>query len=77
MAERKEKYKNVYTPIPETDFLDALIKAGIADSNATRNSKPQKIDFNASNNSTWDLRKYGIEGDWRTNNIYDSVDLAV
>jgi len=45
---------------PQTDLLDALVKVGIADSNVTRNNKPH----------TWDLRKYGIEGEWRTNNIY-------
>jgi len=62
---------------PQTDLLDALVKVGIADSNVTRNNKPQKIDFDASNNSTWDLRKYGIEGEWRTNNIYDDKNSII
>ncbi|WP_295053832.1 hypothetical protein [Sulfuricurvum sp.] len=60
-----------YTTI---NFLETLIKAGRADPDALKwfldkderyyPKNPNDIDFNATNNQTMDLRKYGIEGSW-------------
>jgi hypothetical protein len=56
------------------NFLETLIKAGRADPDALKwflekdekyyPKNPNDIDFNATNNQTMDLRKYGIEGSW-------------
>ncbi|MFA6190970.1 MAG: hypothetical protein WC665_01330 [Sulfurimonas sp.] len=63
------------------NFLTTLIKAGRADPNAlewfydeqkNKDKQTQKIDFNAPNNSTMDLRKYGIEGNWESYKIVEN-----
>jgi hypothetical protein len=61
-----------FSGMPDT-FLDTLIKAGRADPN-TKPSNPDdfKPNFDAQNNTIWDLRQYGIEGDWTKNNIYNN-----
>jgi hypothetical protein len=67
----RETYMSI-TGMPDT-FLDTLVKAGRADPN----SKPTdpdafKPNFDATNNTIWDLRQYGIEGDWTKNSIYNN-----
>lgn len=58
--------------MPDT-FFDTLVKAGRADPNATQpDTEAFKPNFSASNNTTWDLREYGIEDDWTKNNIYEN-----
>lgn len=57
----------------EDSFIDILVKAGRADPNAKQaNPNDFKPNFDAQNNTIWDLRQYGIEGDWTRNNIYNS-----
>jgi hypothetical protein len=58
--------------MPDT-FLDTLIKAGRADPNA-KPSNPDdfKPNFDSPINTVWDLRQYGIEGDWTKNSIYNN-----
>lgn len=56
------------------NFLETLIKAGRTDSDSLKwflekdekyyPKNPNDIDFNATDNPTMDLRKYGIEGSW-------------
>lgn len=55
----------------ENSFIDILIKAGLADPDA-KQDYDNSVDFNAPNNTTWDLRTYGIEGRWQENNIYEN-----
>jgi hypothetical protein len=59
----RDSYMRMGAGMPDT-FLDTLVKAGRADPN----SKPTdpdafKPNFDATNNTIWDLRQYGIEGD--------------
>jgi hypothetical protein len=57
----------------ENSFIDVLIKAGRADPNAKQaNLDDLKPNFDSPINTVWDLRQYGIEGDWTRNNIYNS-----
>jgi len=67
----RDLYMNI-SGMPDT-FLDTLIKAGRADPNA-KPSHPDdfKPNFDAQNNTTWDLRQYGVEGDWTKNSIYNN-----
>lgn len=64
------------------NFLETLIKAGRADQSALdiflsqseqeRKKEAYKVDFNAPNNSTMDLREYGIEENWEYYDIVES-----
>ena len=57
----------------EDSFIDVLVKAGRADPNAKQADPDSfKPDFNSPINTVWDLRQYGIEGDWTRNNIYNN-----
>lgn len=57
----------------ENSFIDVLIKAGRADPNAKQSSPDDlKPNFDSPINTVWDLRQYGIEGDWTKNNIYNN-----
>ncbi|WP_310439283.1 hypothetical protein [Sulfuricurvum sp.] len=54
-------------------FVEKLIKAGRIDPIAKQMDPDRfKPDFNSPINTTWDLRQYGIEGDWTKNNIYNN-----
>jgi hypothetical protein len=67
----RDSYMNI-SGMPDT-FLDTLIKAGRADQNAKQSDPDSfKPNFDAQNNTTWDLRQYGIEGDWTKNSIYNN-----
>lgn len=64
------------------NFLETLIKAGRTDqstldmflSQDSQKSREEayKVDFNSSNNSTMDLREYGIEGNWEFYKIHEN-----
>jgi|GEM_PF-1982883 len=64
------------------NFLETLIKAGRADQSALdiflsqseqeRKKEAYEVDFNTPNNSTMDLREYGIEGNWEYYDIVES-----
>ncbi|PHS55827.1 MAG: hypothetical protein COB17_10865 [Sulfurimonas sp.] len=55
------------------NFLDTLIKAGRADPDAQQPKYTKnEIDFNATNNSVMDLRKYGIDGNWELYKILEN-----
>jgi hypothetical protein len=70
---------NTYSSI---NFLETLIKAGRADKNALdiilnkseqeRKKEAYQVDFDAQNNSTMDLREYGIEGNWEYYEVVES-----
>jgi hypothetical protein len=67
----RDSYMNI-SGMPDT-FLDTLVKAGRADPNAKQMDPDRfKPDFNSPINTIWDLRQYGIEGDWTKNNIYNN-----
>lgn len=64
------------------NFIETLIKAGRADQSALdiflsqsqqeRNEEAYEVDFNKPNNSTMDLREYGIEGNWEDYRVVES-----
>jgi len=55
------------------NFLETLIKAGRADSDALSQEPIQtKVDLDNPHRSTMDLRKYNIEANWESYNIYES-----
>jgi len=60
----------------ENDFIDILEKAGLADPDAKQDFD-HSVDFNAQNNTNWDLREYGIEGRWQENNIYENDEAMI
>jgi len=60
----------------ENDFIDILEKAGLADPEA-KQDYDLSVDFNAPNNTNWDLRAYGIEGRWQENNIYENDEAMI
>jgi len=67
----RDKYMDM-SCMPDT-FFDTLVKAGRADTNAKQPSPEEfKPNFNAVNNTIWDLRQYGIEDDWTKNSIYNN-----
>ncbi|MFT5661291.1 MAG: hypothetical protein ACI9TV_001937 [Sulfurimonas sp.] len=68
------KFEFMDTSYSTINFLETLIKAGRADQSALdmflnqseeEKEKAYEVDFSASNNSTMDLREYGIEGRWQ------------
>jgi len=60
------------------NYTETLVKAGLLDSNA-KQPEPEtfKPNFDAPNNSTMDLRKYGIDGDWRNYNILENQNAMI
>lgn len=60
------------------NFIDTLIKAGRIDPNATpANDDEYKVNFDSPNNSTMDLRKYGIEGEWSGYTKYENQNAMI
>lgn len=58
---------------PNKQFHETLVKAGRAKANSYNTVDfKNEIDFNATNNSTMDLRKYGIKGSWEYHKIYEN-----
>ncbi len=64
------------------NYLETSIKAGRADQSSLdlflsegqeeRREKAYEVNFSASNNTTMDLRKYGIEGNWEFHKILEN-----
>ena len=83
LEESKKYAGNLKYPFMDTsysirEYREAHIKAGLMDANSTLLEQEENIiDFNASNNNIMDLRKYGIEGDWRSYNIYENKNAMI
>jgi len=61
------------TSYSDRDFIETLVKAGRADPDALNKEPIQtKVDLNDPLRATMDLRKYGIEANWESYNIYES-----
>jgi hypothetical protein len=83
ISEAKKEAGSLMTTFMDTsymqrNFVDTLIKAGRADPNAKQADLDTfKPNFDAPNNATMDLRKYGIEGEWRSYNIYENKNTMI
>ena len=61
------------TSYSEKNFIETLVKAGIADQDALNQEAVQtKVDLDNPHRSSMDLRKYGIEASWESYDIYES-----
>lgn len=60
------------------NYTETLVEAGLLNSNA-KQLEPEtfKPNFDAPNNATMDLRKYGIDGDWRSYNILENQNAMI
>jgi len=66
-----------YSSFQQIDFLNNANMFGSDDWEVVDRNRDNKVDFNKANNSTMDLREYGIEGDWGYYDVLENQDAMI